>query len=86
MRELVGFRDALDALALLRDPEAEQKGSRMEGLRDLVFNHLLVRPELEGVREMAWLQAKVIGYKKGGLRVRKHECRTGDVPEYKWLR
>ncbi|CAM9675644.1 unnamed protein product, partial [Scytosiphon promiscuus] len=56
--DLTGFKDALDALVLLREPELEQKGSRMEGLRDLVFNHLLVRPELEGVREMAWLQAK----------------------------
>ncbi|CAM9142413.1 unnamed protein product, partial [Hapterophycus canaliculatus] len=56
--DLTGFKDALDALVLLRDPELEHKGSRTEGLRDLVFNHLLVRPELEGVREMAWLQAK----------------------------
>lgn len=46
-------------LVLLRQPEMEQKGKQDEGLRDLVFNHLLVRPELERVREMAWLQAKV---------------------------
>lgn len=45
---------------LLRQPELEQKkGKQEEGLRDLVFNHLLVRPELERVRETAWLQAKV---------------------------
>lgn len=43
---------------ILRQPELEHKGKK-EGLRDLVFNHLLVRPELERVREMAWLQAKV---------------------------
>lgn len=61
MRGLAGFRDALDALVLLRDPDLEHKGNKLEGLRDLVFNHLLVRPELEGVREMAWLHAKVNG-------------------------
>lgn len=54
-----GFKEALTALVLLRRPELEQRGKQGEGLRDLVFNHLLVRPELEGVRETAWLQAKV---------------------------
>ncbi|CAM9624757.1 unnamed protein product [Ectocarpus sp. 6 AP-2014] len=56
--DLAGFKDALSALVILRTPELEQKKSQVEGLRDLVFNHVLIRPELEGVREMAWLQAK----------------------------
>lgn len=46
------------ALTLLRHPEVEHKGDE-KPLRDLVFNYLLVQPELEGVRAMAWLQAKV---------------------------
>ncbi|CAM9833140.1 unnamed protein product, partial [Ectocarpus sp. 12 AP-2014] len=56
--DLAGFKDALSALVILRNPELEQERSQVEGLRDLVFNHVLIRPELEGVREMAWLQAK----------------------------
>ncbi|CAM9398531.1 unnamed protein product [Ectocarpus fasciculatus] len=56
--DLAGFKDALSALVILRNPELEHKKSQVEGLRDLVFNHVLIRPELEGVREMAWLQAK----------------------------
>ncbi|CAN0522178.1 unnamed protein product, partial [Ectocarpus sp. 8 AP-2014] len=56
--DLAGFNDALSALVILRNPELEHKKSQVEGLRDLVFNHVLIRPELEGVREMAWLQAK----------------------------
>ncbi|CBJ48596.1 conserved unknown protein [Ectocarpus siliculosus] len=56
--DLAGFKDALSALVILRNPELEQRKSQVEGLRDLVFNHVLIRPELEGVREMAWLQAK----------------------------
>lgn len=55
-----GFKDALVALAALKNPEMEPKGA--EGaLRDLVFNFMLVRPELERVKEMAWLHAKVRG-------------------------
>lgn len=46
------------ALVFLKHPEQEQKGDE-ETLRDLMFNFLLVRPELERVRDMAWLQAKV---------------------------
>eukprot|EP00752_Nemacystus_decipiens_P013301 g11781.t1 len=56
------FKEALTALVLLKQPELEHKGKQDEGLRDLVFNHVLVRPELERVRETAWLQAKVRGH------------------------
>ncbi|CAM9838922.1 unnamed protein product [Pylaiella littoralis] len=55
--DLAGFKDALTALVVLRQPELENNGEKA-GLRDLVFNHLLVRRELESVREMAWLKAK----------------------------
>lgn len=55
-----GFKDALIALTVLKHPELEQQGGEAP-LQDLVFNHLLVQPELEGVRDMAWLQAKVTG-------------------------
>lgn len=44
----------------MKHPDLEHKGKQDEGLRDLVFNHVLVRPELERVRETAWLQAKVL--------------------------
>ena len=59
-RKQKGFKDALNALVIMRQPELEHNGKKDMGLRDLVFNHLLVRPELERVREMAWLQAKVL--------------------------
>lgn len=59
-----GFKDALNALVVMRHPELEHNGKQEQekekGMRDLVFNHLLVRPELERVRAMAWLQAKVL--------------------------
>lgn len=47
------------ALACLKHPEAEHDKDADEPLRDLFFNYLLISPDLEGVREMAWLQAKV---------------------------
>lgn len=53
-----GFKDALRALACLKHPEEEHKDVD-EPLRDLFFNYILISPELEGVREMAWLEAKV---------------------------
>lgn len=53
-----GFKDALRALTCLKHPEAEHKDGD-EPLRDLFFNYILISPDLEGVREMAWLQAKV---------------------------
>lgn len=67
------------ALTLLRHPEVEHKGDE-KPLRDLVFNYLLVQPELEGVRAMAWLQAKV-NEKRSALWVylRCKTCHMGEV-------
>lgn len=53
-----GFKDALVALTVMKHPELEHKAAS-DLLRGLVFDYMLVRPELEGVRDRAWLQAKV---------------------------
>lgn len=53
-----GFKDALTALVVMKHPELENQPG-VSILPDLVFDYMLVRPELEGVRDMAWLQAKV---------------------------
>lgn len=51
-----GFKDALLALALLKRQEMEHQGAH--ALQDLVLSFLMVRPEFEDVRNMAWLLAK----------------------------